>query len=59
MSFYSKLGTRENYLCREIFLARGNQDIEELSKKYDVDKPTFILKYRDIIKHQFSEETNL
>ena len=59
MTFYSKLERLDNSVIRLIFLARGQQDIHELSMKYDTDSGNFERQYRDIILKQFLIEANV
>ena len=61
MAFYSNLKISTNNLCREIFLARGESDINELSLKYSMDRPNadFDTRYRAIVRKHFCDTVTI
>ncbi len=58
MDFFAKLENIENMTCREIFLSRGNAEIEKLATKYGCETNVFIERYRTVIYKQFHAEVD-
>ena len=53
-----KLENTENMTCREIFMSRGNAEIEKLATKYGCETNVFIERYRTVIYKQFHAEVD-
>jgi hypothetical protein len=58
MTFYSRLKLLDNYLCREIFSARGQQDIASLAANYDTNIDIFNAEFKGVILSSFMNEAN-
>jgi hypothetical protein len=58
MTFYSNLKISANTVCREIFMARGIHDVNELLLKYGCERPSVELcrQYRHLVLDQFRAE---